>query len=79
MTLTTSKTAPEVVAWVFVVAGVTGFSITFPLWLLNLISDRTMLGITLALSWAALWYSGFNAVQITKSREENGNSKKRRR
>lgn len=60
------------VAWAFIVVGVGGFAVTFPLWLLNLISNRAMLGITLALSWAALWYSGFNAVQITKVRDESG-------
>lgn len=53
-----------VVSWTLLVAGLTGFLITFPAWLMGWIDDRTMLGITLALSWAALWYEGFNAVQI---------------
>lgn len=54
----------KVIAWSMLVLGLTGFAVTFPAWLLGWISDRAMLGVTLALSWAALWYEGFNAVQI---------------
>lgn len=58
-------------SWAMLVIGVIGFCITFPLWLLNIISDRAMLGITLALSWAALWYEAFNAVQISHDAKED--------
>lgn len=46
-----------VVAWVLLAISVIGFGVTFPMWLLDKLDDRSMLGITLALSWAALWYS----------------------
>lgn len=57
-------TARRVLSWIMLGAGLVGFAVTFPLWLTNRIGDRTMLGITLALSWAALWYEAFNAIQI---------------
>jgi hypothetical protein len=53
-----------VLSWTMLVAGVIGFAVTFPAWLLGWVDDRAMLGVTLALSWAALWYEAFNAVQI---------------
>jgi hypothetical protein len=46
-----------VLAWVLLGISVVGFAVTFPLWLMDAISERAMLGITLALSWAALLYS----------------------
>lgn len=46
-----------VIAWLLLALSVVGFGVTFPLWLMDLLSDRAMLGITLALSWAALWFS----------------------
>lgn len=49
--------AAERLSWGMLVIGVGGFLVTFPLWLMDLINDRQMLGITLVLSWAALWYS----------------------
>lgn len=58
-----------VIAWGMLVIGFIGFFVTFPLWLSGLISDRTMLGITLVLSWAALWYSAFIAVVQDKEAE----------
>lgn len=39
------------------IIGLVGFAVTFPLWLMNIINDRMMLGITLVLSWMALWYT----------------------
>lgn len=42
-----------------------GLLVTFPLWLLNLISDRALIGTTLVLSWAGLQYEAFNALQIS--------------
>lgn len=53
-------------AWVMLVAGLVGFAVTFPLWLFGGLSDRAMLGITLVLSWAALWYAGYVAILEAK-------------
>lgn len=44
-------------AWVLLVTSLLGFGVTFPLWLLDKINERAMLGVTLALSWAALSYT----------------------
>lgn len=52
-------------------SSIVGFIVTFPLWLLGIISDRTMIGITLVLSWAALWYESFTAMQVTDAQEES--------
>jgi hypothetical protein len=46
--------------------GIGGFLVTFPLWLMNLINDRMMLGITLVLSWAALWYTAILSIYEAK-------------
>lgn len=46
-----------VVAWGFLILSVLGFLVTFPMWLLGVLDVRMMIGITLALSWAALWYA----------------------
>ena len=43
-----------------------GLIICFPAWLLGRISDRAMIGITLALSWLALVLEARNGVHITK-------------
>lgn len=48
------------------IVGLVGFVVTFPLWLLGTINDRQMLGITLVLSWAALWYSAVIAIMEAK-------------
>lgn len=62
------KKAERVTSWVMLIVGFIGFFVTFPLWLMNLINNRMMLGITLALSWAALWYSAFIAIQVSTNR-----------
>jgi hypothetical protein len=58
----------EKLSWGMLVTGVAGFLVSFPLWLTNRIDDRMMLGITLVLSWAALWYSA--ALFIYEARQE---------
>jgi hypothetical protein len=50
------------IAWVLLAVSAVGFLVTFPLWLLGIIDEQMMLGITLVLSWAALWYAAFVAV-----------------
>lgn len=51
-------------------AGILGFVVSFPLWLAGLVSDTAMLGITLVLSWAALWYAAFLALQNRRQTRE---------
>lgn len=53
-------------SWVMLIVGLVGFAVTFPLWLMNLINDRLMLGITLVLSWAALWYTAILSIYEAK-------------
>lgn len=59
----------HVLSWIMLIGGMSGFAITFPLWMTGRLSERTMLGITLALSWAALWYEAFNAIQISRTKD----------
>lgn len=56
----------ELVSWAMLAIGVVGFVVTFPLWLKDRLSDRTMIGITLVLSWAALWYSALTSLFVAK-------------
>lgn len=55
----------RVLSWVMLGVGFAGFAVTFPLWLLGVLDEQAMIGVTLALSWAALWYEAFNALQIS--------------
>jgi hypothetical protein len=41
-----------------------GFVLTFPAWLFGWVSDRTMLGVTLALSFFALILEARNGIRI---------------
>lgn len=59
----------EKLSWSMLVIGVVGFVVSFPLWLMNRISDHQMLGLTLILSWAALWYA---AALFIYSARNNG-------
>lgn len=54
-------------SWVMLAVGIVGFLVSFPLWLFGLIDDRMMLGITLVLSWGALWYTAILAIYEAKS------------
>lgn len=58
----------ERLSWSMLAIGVIGFLVTFPLWFTNRISDRQMLGLTLVLSWAALWYAA--ALFIYEARKK---------
>lgn len=53
----TRSKAIYVVSWV-------GFILTFPAWLLGWVSDRVLLGVTLALSWFALILESRTAVHV---------------
>jgi flagellar biosynthesis protein FliR len=52
----------ETISWVLMAIGIIGFFVTFPLWFKDKLSDRHMIGLTLVLSWAALWYTAFIAI-----------------
>ncbi len=58
----------ERLSWGMLIIGVVGFLVSFPLWLMGVIDDRMMIGITLVLSWAALWYSAALFIYETKQR-----------
>lgn len=53
-------------SWVMLIIGVIGFFVTFPLWLMGIITEKAMLGITLVLSWAALWYTAILSIYEAK-------------
>lgn len=52
-------------AWVIFGLFTLGLVITMPLWLLDRISNRAMIGITLALSWLAPAIEAVNGLFIT--------------
>lgn len=58
--------APEVLSWAMLTIGILGFLVSFPLWLMGYINEKAMLGVTLVLSWAALWYAAFIAIMEAK-------------
>lgn len=60
----------RLLSWAMLGIGIVGFLVTFPLWLLDLISERAMLGITLVLSWMALWYAALLAIQSARHARE---------
>jgi hypothetical protein len=60
--------ARVIIGWTLLVVSVLGLGVTFPLWLLNLISDRAMLGITLVLSWLALAFEAWTTLQVASDR-----------
>lgn len=63
------KALEKKVAWFFFIFGGLGLVINTTTWLLGIISDRTMLGITLALSWLAILVPGFNAIVLNEDSE----------
>lgn len=56
----------QVVSWTMLTVGLVGFAVSFPLWLKGKLDERTMIGVTLALSWAALWYSALTTLFVAK-------------
>lgn len=57
-----------ILGWILLATSMLGLALTFPMWLAGWVSDRTLLGLTLALSWLALIYEALNAVQIASDR-----------
>jgi hypothetical protein len=48
------------------VFGLIGSVVSVPLWAMNKINDRQMIGITLILSWMALWYTAILTIYEAK-------------
>lgn len=59
-----------ILSWAMLIIGLVGFLVTFPLWLTDRIDDRMMLGVTLVLSWAALWYTAILTIYEAKKRDD---------
>lgn len=57
--------ARQVIAWVFLVGGLVGFTLSA----FRIIAENEPL-IVLLLSWAALCYEGFNSVLLTHPQED---------
>lgn len=57
-------------SWCLLIIGIVGFLVTFPLWLANGIDDRMMLGITLVLSWASLWYTAILFIHEARNNRD---------
>lgn len=53
-----------VVAWLLLAGSTIGMGTNLWLWLTGLISTRSMVGVTLALSWLALIFESANALQV---------------
>lgn len=56
----------KILSWAMLIISIGGFLVSFPLWLTNRMSDRTMIGTTLVLSWAALWFSAITTLFVAK-------------
>jgi hypothetical protein len=56
-------------SWALYLGSWIGFVLCFSAWLLGWISDRAMLGITLALSWLALVFEARTGLKVTKQAE----------
>jgi hypothetical protein len=54
------------IAWFFLIFGSVGMCVCTPLWLLGILNDKNMLGLTLFLSWLAIVIPGFNAVVLSE-------------
>lgn len=61
-----------VLSWFMLIIGIIGFLVSFPLWYYNKLDDRMMLGITLVLSWAALWYTAVLTIYEARRQRDDG-------
>lgn len=61
-----------ILSWLMLIFGVVGFLVSFPLWFFNKMDDRQMLGITLVLSWAALWYTAILTIYEARRQNSDG-------
>lgn len=60
----------EPLSWWLLWVGVLGFGLAQPLWAFGVLSEWMMLGVTLVLSFAALWYAAIIAVEETRHANE---------
>ena len=59
-------------AWFFFVFGAVGLVTCFPMWLAGWVDNRSLLGITLALSWLSILAPGFNAIVLKHKEDKSG-------
>lgn len=62
-------TRRRALAWCLLLSNGAGLVVTFSLWLNGAISDRTMIGITLALSWIAPMLTAINTLFLASDSE----------
>lgn len=60
-----------VIAWCMFLGSTIGEAVTTVLWLQNMISTRALVGITLLLSWLALQFESFTALQVAHDRHKD--------
>jgi hypothetical protein len=62
-----------IIGWTLLIGSTVGEITTTSLWLLDLISTRALVGITLVLSWLALQFESSTFLQVAHDRhEDNG-------
>lgn len=53
----------DFLSWFMVIFGLAGAAVSLPAWLWwSKVTDRTLIGLTLVLSWLALTFSGLTAL-----------------
>jgi putative Ca2+/H+ antiporter (TMEM165/GDT1 family) len=62
-------------AWWLLVGSSVGMAVCLALWVGDLISDRAMLGITLALSWLALIFTALDIVSTQDVRRQQDDAR----
>lgn len=65
---------PKRTGWIVFVVCVIGLAVTLPLFLLGIISERVMIGLTLFLSWAAPAIEAGNTIFMAKAQDADDGS-----
>jgi ABC-type transport system involved in cytochrome c biogenesis permease subunit len=60
-----------IVGWSLLIGSTVGEIVTTTLWLLDVISTRALVGITLVLSWLALQFEASTFLQVANNRHED--------
>lgn len=66
-----SNRVRRTIGWSLLVGSTVGFAATFPMWLAGLVSDRALLGVTLALSWLALMFEAANMTDRIEAEDDD--------
>lgn len=53
-------------SWWLLWVSLAGFLVSLPMWATGILSEWAMLGVTLVLSFAALWYAAFISIQAAQ-------------